>query len=131
MHSNERVDKIKTFYHIMDQWLTLYEERRTIGDILIANGYLTIAIYGMGTMGVHLIESLKKSKVKIKYVIDSSVAVYCNGVTTKTLEDCMDVVDAVIYTNPNEKVEVIKEINEKFSCKVISLEDVVFDNLGV
>lgn len=122
---------ISEFYHIMDQWLTLYEEGRNISDILKEENYYKIAVYGMGVMGVHLIDSLKNSGVEVIYILDEKSVEYCNGIVTKTLEDDLDVVDVVIYTNPCEKRDVIKKIKNKFSCKVISLADVVFSNLDM
>ena len=127
----EQSNMICEFYHIMDQWLTLYEEGRSISDILKEENCYRIAVYGMGVMGMHLIDSLKNSGVKVIYVLDEKSVEYCNGIVTKTLEDDLDVVDVVIYTNPCEKMDVIKKIKDKFSCKVISLADVVFSNLDM
>lgn len=128
MASLSRVKMIEEFYHILDQWLTLTEKGIRIDSILLKHGYHKIAVYGMGTMALHFIKALENSNVTIEYIIDPVTNYYTN---IKIVADttASDPVDAIIYTNPNENIENLQEISNRLKCDVVSLADVIFDNM--
>lgn len=126
---NKRQKMIEEFYHIFDQWLTLYEERVGVDSILIGYKYYNVAIYGMGTMAMHLIAALKESQVSIKYIIDKNSADFYTDVKVVSLEEVKEPVDVIICTCIDENYETIKQLSERLNCSVVSLADIVFENL--
>ena len=57
-------------FALLDWWLELQEQGKDIAKYLIVNGYKTVAIYGLGRIGRHLLTVLNKHSVKVKYAID-------------------------------------------------------------
>ena len=45
---NEKVDKFKGYYNMLNQWLCLKQEGKNLNEYFDNNGYKTVAIYGMG-----------------------------------------------------------------------------------
>lgn len=126
---NKRQKMIEEFYHIFDQWLTLYEEGVGVDSILIGYKYYNVAIYGMGTMAMHLIAALKESQVSIKYIIDKNSADFYTDVKVVSLEEVKEPVDVIICTCIDENYETIKQLSERLNCSVVSLADIVFENI--
>lgn len=124
-----RLKMFEEFYHIFDQWITLYENGVGIDSIFKKNGFQKVAIYGMGTMAMHLIKALENSNVQVVCAIDKYKAVFYPDVQVVTLEDVKDIPDVVIYTNPNEDLSVIEKISKRLGCSVFSLADIIFDNI--
>lgn len=128
MASTKRLKMIEEFYHIFDQWLTLMENGISIDSILIKHGYHKIAIYGMGTMAVHFMKTLENSNVTVEYVIDKETEYYTD-IKIVAEDDASDPVDVIVYTNPNEEPGNLQEIADKLKCDVVSLAEVIFDNM--
>lgn len=125
----KRLKMIEEFYHIFDQWLTLIEDGISISSILEKRGYQRVAIYGMGTMAMHFIKALENSSVSVGYAIDKSSADFYTNVKVVAEDDVLDQVDVIVYTNPNENIEIVQEIANRQKCDVVSLADVIFDNM--
>lgn len=125
----KRFKMIEEFYHIFDQWLTLNEEGISIESILKRRGYQRVAIYGMGTMALHFMKALENSSVSIEYVIDKSSTEYYTNIKVVKECDAVGKVDVIVYTNPNENLEAVRLIADSQKCDMVSLADVIFDNM--
>lgn len=125
----KRLKMIEEFYHIFDQWLTLIEDGISVDSILKKRGYNKVAIYGMGTMAMHFIKALENSSVSVEYAIDKSSADFYTNVKVVAEDDVLDQVDVIVYTNPNENIEIVQEIASRQKCDIVSLADVIFDNM--
>ena len=125
----KRLKMIEEFYHIFDQWLTLIEDGISVDSILKKRGYNKVAIYGMGTMAMHFIKALENSSVSVEYAIDKSSADFYTNVKVVAEDDVLDQVDVIVYTNPNENIEIVQEIASRQKCDLVSLADVIFDNM--
>lgn len=124
----EKVDKFKSYYNMLNQWLLLKQEGKSLERYFTENGYKTIAIYGMGEMGNRLYDELKNSTVvEIKYAIDKNAASTYSELNVIDVDDEMDEVDAVIVSAIFAFDEIEEELSEKISCPIISLEDVVYE----
>lgn len=127
---NKREKMINEFYTILDQWLTLYEENdNLIERTLLFQNFRNIGIYGMGTMGYHLIQTLRNSEIHTKYIIDSEHRKFCDGIKTVTINDNLEGMEVLIYTNPFENRETLENIKQKYNVPVVYLGDLVFGNI--
>lgn len=129
MDKEKQLSKFKKFFQIMDAWMTLKENDQDIDKILYHAGYKKIAIYGMGRICMHMIKALRDSAVEIVYVIDKNSCELFGNIKVYDLTCDLEGIDVVIYTNPDEEKEVLNELKKKFQGRIISLADVVFDNL--
>lgn len=120
----QKKEKFKSYYTILERWLMLKQEGKSLEDYFIKSGYNTVAVYGMGKMGSRLIKELEETDIKIKYCMNSdapTVDINMNEVEKVNLTD----VDAVVVT----AVFALDEIRGKLAeleCPVISIEEVVF-----
>lgn len=79
--NNQIAEKEKIVYkqesalEVYKLWVNLYQSNKKITDYLIENNYHSIAIYGMGRIGIGLFEELSESKVTVDYVIDRWLSV--------------------------------------------------------
>ncbi len=64
--SNEQQEKMKLFYDLLIQWLTLRQTDKGLDAYFKRHGYRTIAIYGMKELGKCLREELRNSEITIK-----------------------------------------------------------------
>lgn len=124
---SSKVDKFKNYYNMLNQWLMLKQEGKTLVSYFEENGYNTIAIYGMGEMGNRLYDELKGSDIKIKYAIDKNASSTYSDIDVFEVEDELEKVDVVVVTAVFAFDEIEEELSEKIDFPVISLEDVVYE----
>ena len=118
------------FFHIFDQWMTLHEDGISLDMILKRKGYKRVAIYGMGSMAMHVIQELRDSSVEVLYVIERIKESYYTEIEVKTLGDTdLQEVDMIICTLELKDKEIRKELYERTNAKICSLSEVVFDNI--
>jgi len=122
---SEKVNKFKSYYNMLNQWLVLKGQGKSLEEYFTGNGYKTIAIYGMGEMGNRLYEELKDSDIEIQYAIDKAPGAVYSELEVREAEEEMDKVDVVIVTATFAYDEIKEELEDKFTCPIISLEDVI------
>lgn len=114
------------YYDILVKWMDIIHKNKSLEQYFLQEGIRKIAIYGMGELGVQLLLELKDSSIEVKYAIDQNTENIIEGIKVYKPEDTLDKVDAVIVT-PIFAFDAIKEIMEnKTSCRILSLEDVVY-----
>lgn len=121
-------EKFKNYYYMTNHWLDLKQNNISVVDYFINNNINTVAIYGMGEMGKRLIKELKNSNIKVKYVVDKNKNLDIDDdITLITKDDMFKQVDAIIVTATFAFDDIRKELKEKVSFPVISLEDIIYD----
>ncbi len=64
--STKRAEKFKGYYEMLGQWITLKNSQVSIEDYFLNHDIHTIAVYGMGNMGIYLCQELKDSQIEVK-----------------------------------------------------------------
>lgn len=121
-----KVDKFKSYYNMLNQWLILKQEGKMLTSYFKEKGYYKIAIYGMGEMGSRLYDELRNTEIKVAYAIDSNAESIYSELEIHTMEDNLENVDAVVVSAIFAFFEVEEKLREQLNCPVISLEDVVY-----
>ena len=124
---SEKVDKFKSYYNMLNQWLLLKQEGKSLEKYFLDNGYKTIAIYGMGEMGNRLYDELKNTEITVKYAIDKEADSVYSDLEVFTLQDELTEVDAIIVTATFAFDEIEAELSKNISCPIVSLDDVVYE----
>ncbi|MCM1178999.1 MAG: hypothetical protein NC347_01990 [Clostridium sp.] len=123
-------NKFKLYYNVMNQWLYLKHNNKNLSEYFERKEYKRIGIYGLGELGNRLIDELKETKTEVVYGIDKNVNnTYCS-VPTFVLDEFSDVaegVDVIVVTPIFAYEEVLRELENKVNCAIVSLEDVVFE----
>ena len=130
LEKDRKIDKFKSYYHMVNQWLAIKQNGKRLTDYLETKGYKTIAIYGLGEMGRSLINELEKSKIEIAYGLDKVIGNSFDSIKTYLLDEIEDIkedVDVVIVTAIFAFDEIYNNIVDNFNCPIISLEDIIYD----
>lgn len=125
--TSEKEDKFRAYYNVLNQWLSVLHEGKSIERYFYDKNYRTIAIYGMGEIGNRLYEELSNSDVQVKYAIDKNADTVFSNLEVKSLNDRLEDVDAVIVAVPHIFEEVKLRLEGKVSCAIISLEDILYE----
>lgn len=123
----EKVDKFKGYYNMLNQWLILKQEGKSLEQYFINNGYKTIAIYGMGEMGNRLYDELKGTSIQVKYAVDQNAASTYSELEVIDKNEGFEDVDVMVVTATFAFDEILEEVSGKVDFPVISLEDVVYE----
>jgi len=124
----EKVDKFKNYYNMLNQWLILKQEGKSLTEYFKANDMKSIAIYGMGEMGNRLYDELKNTDIEVKYAVDKNAdSTYSELEVNDPEDETFDTVDAIIVTAIFAFDEIEEELEEKVNFPIISLEDVVYE----
>lgn len=122
-----KVDKFEMLFNLMERWLTMHEEGKTIPQILADRGIHTISLYGLGKIGQHVIWELKNSDVTVSYVLDRAKAGIYDGIPVKKIDEELPGVEAVIVTAVYDFDEIERMLMERVSYPVISLEELLYE----
>lgn len=119
--------RVDNYLKILDRWLTLEENGIKLTEYFEKEGIKSIAIYGMGILGKHLLKELNQSSIEVKYCIDRNVDNIFIECSLVSPDEEMQEVDAVVITVTNEFREISDLLKKKGFNNCISLEKVIFD----
>lgn len=120
-------DKHLALFLLMNQWVKVKQEGKNLSNYFEKNGYKKIAIYGMSYAGETLVEELRNSEVEVMYGIDKNADNLYAEFDVVSPENVEDNVDAVVVTPIFFMDEIEEMLSEKFSCPIISLEDILYE----
>lgn len=124
---NEMLEKMYMFYVLLNQWLSIRQEGRSLEEFFTEHNYNAIAIYGMKELGDRLYEELKDSGVSVKYAIDKNADFIYSEIDVVTPDADFESVDAIIVTAVYCFYEIEEILNKKTDIPVISLEDIIYE----
>lgn len=122
-----KVDKFKSYYNMLNQWLIIKQEGGSLQDYFEKNNYNRIAIYGMGEMGNRLYDELKNSNITLAYAIDKDADSIYADLKVVSKEDELQEVDVIVVTATFAFDEIKEELEKKTNIPIISLEDIVYE----
>lgn len=124
---HQRSDKHLALYLMMNQWVKVKQEGKSISSYLEQEGYKRIAIYGMHYVGETLLNELKDTGIEVIYAIDRKAEQIYAEISVISTEDSLEEVDAIIVTAITFFDEIEEKLAEKVSCPIISLKDILYD----
>ena len=119
-------DKHLALYLMMNQWVKLKQEGKSLSRYFEKKGYQNIAIYGMNYVGVTLLDELKNTNTHVAYAIDKKADEISAGVKVVSLEDSLENVDVVVVTAVFFFENIKRQLGRKVDCPIISLEEIIF-----
>ena len=120
-------NKHLALFKMMNQWVRIKQENKSIASYLEAKGYRRIAVYGLSFAGGTLVEELKESNVVVAYGIDKNANNIYSDIDVFLAEDELLEVDAVVVTAITFFEEIEKILSAKLGCPIISLEDILYE----
>ena len=112
---------------MFNQWMILKQEGKSLEKYFRDNGYQSIAIYGMSYLGERLYDELKDSGIEVAYAIDKNADAIYADIDVKKMTDDLAKVDAVIVTAITFYDEVVKVLQKKLDCPIMSIEDILYE----
>lgn len=122
-----RIGKFEMYYNLLERWLTVHEEGRTLSDILAQREIFTIALYGMGKIGKHVINELKGSSITVVYAIDRVKSGLYDSIVVKRIDDTLPKVDAVLVAAVYDFDEIEETLRKYVTYPIISLEEILYE----
>lgn len=120
-------DKHLSLFLMMNQWVKVKQEGKSLGEYFERNGLKRIAVYGMSYAGETLIEELKDTSIEVVYGIDKNADKIFSTVDVISVDDSYAEVDAVIVTAITFFDDIKDMLCEKVNCPIISLEDILYE----
>lgn len=124
---NEKVEKFRSYYNVLNQWLSLKQENKNLSQYFSNNNFKKIAIYGMGEMGTRLYSELENSDIEVVCAIDKNASNTFTELNVIEPDDELPEVDAIVVTAVFAFDDIESMLSEKANCTIVSLEDVVFE----
>lgn len=120
-------NKHLALYLMMNQWVKVKQENKSIAEYLESKGYKEIAIYGMNYVGETLLNELANSDVKVKYGIDKNADTIYSFINVVTPNDQLAEVDAIIVTPITFYDEIEELLSSLTECPILSIEDILYN----
>lgn len=120
-------DKHLALFLMMNQWVRVKQEGKTLASYFEANGYYKIAIYGMSYAGETLVEELKGTNIEIAYGIDKNADSIYADIDMMSIDEQLDEVDAIVVTPITFFNEIEKMLATKIDVPILSLEDILYE----
>lgn len=119
--------KYRRMFQFMNYWMTIRQKGISLGKYFQKKGYKDIAIYGIGSIGLRLLEELKEYDIEIRYAVDRNAAELCLDMRIITSEETLEEVGAMIVTAISDFNEIKEQLCKKVSFPIVSLEDIVYE----
>lgn len=123
----KRLSLFEEFYHILDHWMMLKEEKIKLSTYFKEHNYYNIAIYGMGSMAIHIIEDLKKTDINIQCIIEKQEDSYFTDIEiVSENNESFPPLDVIIITDSAIFNYVKNKLKPIIGCEFVTLNEVVF-----
>lgn len=126
MEQKESSDKHLALYLMMNQWVKVKQEGKSISGFLSEKGYHKIAIYGMNYVGETLYDELRNSGIEVAYAIDRNADSIFSEVDVVTPDAELDQVDAIIVTPIFFYDEIEEMLSGKTDADILCMEDILY-----
>lgn len=123
--TNESRDKLLDYYGILNNWVALKQQGRTLSEFFRNHGCHTIAIYGAKELGERLYDELKTSDVQVLYIIDKNVRQFREDIEVRYPDRRLPEVDMIVITADYYFAQIERELRELVDYPVYSLGDIL------
>lgn len=128
LHISQRnVERLQDHYWLLNHWLEIKNEGKSIATYFEDMGYHHIAIYGMAELGNRLMEDLEGSPIQVDYGIDRDISCSIARIDEVYFpEDVLPETDVIVVTPYSMFGEIKELLTKTVKCPIISLEEVVW-----
>ncbi|WP_341875760.1 GNAT family N-acetyltransferase [Defluviitalea saccharophila] len=120
--------RYKQYYHLLNKWIMVKNQNRTVLGYLKNRGIEKVAIYGLGELGKRLYEEISNASEVIQFFIDNNKQEYWNNIRVIKTDDIkkMEKVDLIIITPIYNYQDIIKEFETYgYNANIVSLEYII------
>lgn len=120
-------DKHLALFLMMNQWVKVKQEGKSLVSFFEKQGYKRIAIYGLSYAGETLLGELRGSEVEVAYGIDSNTERMYADINIISPDAPFEEVDAIVVTAITFFDEIEEKLSKKANCPIVSLEDILYE----
>lgn len=117
--------KIKKYYQLLSQWLHNLQHNKKMEQVLAGLHINSIAIYGMGDFGRHLVTELADSSIAVNLCFDKRAEFLQMENAAEYIRNTYPCLDAVIVTPILEYKEIRLYLKKFFDIPIMSLEELI------
>lgn len=125
-----QLEKVCWYYQLLNMWLEMRQNGKSITTYLQKKGIKQIAIYGMKELGERLYEELRNTEIEVICIIDKTPDLVLGDFQVISPEEKIPNVDAIIVTADYYYHEISEQIKTKVNCPVYSLNGVLGNSFG-
>jgi hypothetical protein len=120
------LNKYKLYCNLFTSWIVYKNKGKTVAEYFKDRNYKSIAIYGLGRLGICLYGELQTCDIDVKYAIDSNAEHFSYlDIPVIPLTGNFEIVDAIVVANIEQFDKISAGLHKKGSFNVISLEDII------
>lgn len=119
------IKKLTKYIEVYERWVDLKNADGGISQFVRDNGFEKVAIYGVGHLGRNLCNELEYNSINVVYLIDRDKNVSYGNYPVYTLQDDLPEADVVIITPFMLFDEIAEILEERVTCPLLSLEDII------
>ncbi len=117
--------KFKELFEIVDRWLfALQDKKAFIKDFLVREGYESFAIYGMSSIGKHLVLQANEEGMKPVYGVDRYVGRFGDDLKIFRPEEELPDVDCIIVT-AFDFMEIREGLQKRTDASILYIGDII------
>ena len=121
----DKIDRYRGYWKTLNKWLELKENNKSIVQYLKNNNIESVAVYGLGMIGMHLVTELQQSDFKIEYGIDEKGDVAGLSFQVYQLSEELPKVETVIVTVMYAYDEIADKLKQKGFDKILSIDSIL------
>lgn len=118
-------ERYKSYWTVLDAWLCLKEKNIRFESYFINKKIKTIAIYGMGLMGRHLLSELAGSNITVAYGIDQQGQILSRDLRIYKPDEELSNVDAVVVAVTFSYGDIVHALEKKGFSNIIILRNIL------
>lgn len=119
-----------SYWQLLDSWLWLKEEQIPLEKFFLDRGARSVAVYGAGMLGRHLLKELEDSQVQVEYVIDQKAEGIDAGLKAYRPDDSYPPAEMIVVTATYDYHKIRGKLAEQGHKNIVSLDEVVLELLG-
>lgn len=111
---------------ILDRWMHNIENDKNIKIYFDICDYKSVAIYGMGVIGKHLMCQLEQADVRITYYIEKNIVYYNERrIPLDELKSITPLPDVIVITPIMDYKQIKRNLEKIVDIPIVSIEEVV------
>ncbi len=121
-------EKNRKIYSCLNRWMYLRENGIHLSAYLCSLGVSTVAIYGMGILGKHLLNEFEDGLIEIKYLIDKNTRLQFKDYNLVAPDGELEETDAIIVTAVSDLDFIFRKLDGKTNAKLIGIEEIIYES---
>lgn len=123
---SEVLKRLSGYYYILNQWMKVKQEGKSVVSFFEHNHYKTVGIYGMKELGERLLKELEHTDITVKCIIDQNSAEIQSELPVFSPEDQLPEMDVIVVTASYYYHEIKEKLKGKVHGDIVSIDDVVY-----